>query len=48
MTVLVKFDYEPDEPDEDDPTGMSSDEFDRLQDRLMELGADNVTMEVKR
>lgn len=43
MTVVIKFNYEPDEPDDDDSTGLSSDEFDRVSDRLMEgFGADNI------
>jgi hypothetical protein len=47
MTVLVSFDYEPDEPDDTDPTGVSSDEFDRLTDQLMEIGADNIVVRKK-
>jgi hypothetical protein len=43
MTVQVTFRYEPDEPDENDPTGVSSEEFDRTSDRLMmEFGAEDV------
>lgn len=47
MTVLVKFEYEPEQPDDDDSTGMASEEFDDLHDRLVALGADNITMEKK-
>ena len=40
--VKVTFNYEPDDPDDDDATGMSSDEYDQLYDALISLGADNV------
>lgn len=41
--VTVTFQYEPDEPDEDDPTGMSLEEYEKLTLALMEdHGATNV------
>lgn len=46
-TVRVSFDYEPDEPDPGDRTGMSEAEHDRLFDRLLSLGADDVKIERK-
>jgi hypothetical protein len=39
--VRVSFDYYPDEPDLDDETGMSTEEFEDLMDKLGQLGADN-------
>lgn len=44
MSVKVTFVYEPDEP-EDDPTGMSQAEFERLYDQLMRLGGDDIQIE---
>ena len=38
--VRVSFDYYPEDPDPDDETGMSTEEFDRLMEQLGELGAD--------
>lgn len=43
--VTVTFRYTPEEPDPDDSTGMSNDEFDRLMDALMPLGAEDVKVE---
>lgn len=40
--VRISFDYVPDEPDGEDSTGMSEPEYVRLQDALIDLGADNV------
>jgi hypothetical protein len=45
VKVRVSFDYYPDEPDEGDRTGMSEEEYLRLHDKLMGLGADDVTIE---
>ena len=45
MSVRVTFDYYPDDPDDSDSTGMSEDEFVELNDKLAQLGADNVTVE---
>jgi hypothetical protein len=43
MTVKVSFNYEPDEPDDNDPTGVSEEEHSSLTDKLaMEFGADNI------
>lgn len=47
MTVEVSFDYEPEEPDETDPTGLSVDEHDRLMEQLIEIGATNIKVEPK-
>lgn len=44
-TVKVTFYYEPDEPDDEDETGMSADEYDRVTERLIGLGADNMKFE---
>lgn len=44
MAVRVTFLYEPDEPD-DHEVGMSQAEYDRLMEKLMMLGADNIEME---
>lgn len=44
----MTFDYEPEEADDSDPTGVSSAEHDRIMDRLMqEFGADNINVEKK-
>lgn len=43
--VKVTFKYEPDEPDDDDATGVSEDEHNRLMDQLMQLGAEDITIE---
>ena len=45
MSVKVTFTYEPDDPDDDDSTGMSAEEHDQLHDQLMSLGADNIIIE---
>jgi hypothetical protein len=42
MAVKVTFDYEPDDPDPKDSTGMSSDEYEELHEHLMSIGADNI------
>lgn len=47
MTVIVSFDYEPDKPDNSDPTGVSAEEYDSLTMKLMELGADNIVITKK-
>lgn len=41
MKVNVSFDYEPEpeEVDESDPTGLTSEAYDTLMDTLMEMGA---------
>ena len=44
-TVRITFDYEPDEPDPSDSTGMSEGEHLRVTEALMELGAMNVRIE---
>jgi hypothetical protein len=45
MASKVTFIYEPDEPDEDDPTGISSEEFERLHEQLAFLGAYDIKVE---
>lgn len=45
LKVKVSFDYYPDEPDPEDPTGMSEDEHNDLMQKVMELGADNIEIE---
>lgn len=46
MTVLISFNYEPDDPDDNDPTGLSNDEFDEVTMRLMEtMGAANIVIQ---
>lgn len=40
--VRVCFDYYPEQPDPDDPTGMSEEEHVDLMDKLMALGADEI------
>lgn len=45
MSVKISFNYEPDEPDDTDRTGMSEEEYLQLTDALMQLGADDITME---
>lgn len=44
MVVRVTFEYEPDEPDEGDSTGMSEAEYLRLHERLSALGATDVSI----
>jgi hypothetical protein len=39
--VRVSFDYYPENPDPDDETGMSEEEYEALMDKLGALGADN-------
>ena len=39
----VEFDYYPDDPDPDDESGMSEDEFVELTDRIAQLGGDNLS-----
>jgi len=44
--VKVTFIYEPDEPDEEDQTGVSSAEFERVNDLLsMSVGAEDIQFE---
>lgn len=45
MKVKVTFEYEPEEPDEGDRSGMSEEEFMRLMDDLMALGANDIEIE---
>lgn len=42
MSVRVTFTYEPDDPDDDDPTGVSEAEHQELMDHLLALGAEDV------
>lgn len=42
MDVKVTFDYEPGEPDDENDSGLSEEEYDRLTEALIELGAMNV------
>ncbi len=44
-TVKITFVYEPDEPDEDDATGMSEDEYTRVTDAVMQLGGCDIQCE---
>jgi hypothetical protein len=44
--VIVSFDFYPDDPDPDDPTGMGEEEFEQLTRNLSDLGADNIEFEV--
>lgn len=44
--VRVTFMFEPDEPDDNDRTGLSEAEFERLMELLMDVGAENI--EVRR
>jgi len=44
--VTVTFKYEPDEPDADDSTGMSKEEFSQLTEQLAALGADEIEVRV--
>ncbi len=46
MTVQVTFKYDPDEPDDGHPVGMSNDEYEHLTGRVMELGAYDIEVEV--
>jgi hypothetical protein len=43
--VKVTFVYVPEEPDPGDSTGMTEDEYNRLIDQLMQLGAEDTTIE---
>lgn len=46
MTVKISFNYEPDEPDEDDSTGMSLEEYERVTEHLMSsVGAESIQVE---
>lgn len=40
--VKVEFTYTPEDPDENDSTGMSNEEYDELMDSLMPLGAEDI------
>lgn len=40
--VTVTFKYTPEQPDPDDFTGVSAEEYDDLTMRLMELGAEDI------
>jgi hypothetical protein len=44
MAVKVTFTYEPDEPD-DHSAGMSEEEYQRLMEQLMALGAEDINVE---
>jgi hypothetical protein len=44
MKVQITFDYHPDDPDENDASGMSAQEYEQVQEQLMELGAENIKM----
>lgn len=46
MTIVqVTFRYEPDDADDNDATGVSSEEFDRVTERLMiDYGAENIEL----
>lgn len=41
-TVKVSFDYEPDEPDDEDNSGMSEEEFERVMDACMAIGGTDI------
>jgi hypothetical protein len=43
--VRVTFKYEPDEPDEEHPTGLSEEEYEHLSDALVALGAYDIEIE---
>lgn len=44
--IKVTFLYTPDDPDEEDSTGVSNEEFERVHDRLsMEFGAEDIQIE---
>jgi hypothetical protein len=45
VTVMVSFRYDPDDPDPDDRTGVSSEEYDQLTDQLMMLGAYDIAIQ---
>jgi hypothetical protein len=40
--VSVSFKFLPEEPDPDDPTGVSEDEYNNLTDQLTQLGAEDI------
>jgi hypothetical protein len=44
-TVSFTFTYEPEEPDPDDGTGMSAEEYERVTEALMALGAEDIRVE---
>ena len=44
MTCIVTFEYEPMDPDDDDPTGISEEEYNDLCEKLMILGADDIAI----
>jgi hypothetical protein len=43
--VTVKFSYEPEDPDDDDRTGMSEEEYSDFTEKLMALGAEDIEIE---
>lgn len=45
MSVKVSFTYTPDDPDDDDPTGLSEEEHQKVFDTLMHLGAEDISIE---
>lgn len=45
VQVTFTFEPEPDERDESDRTGLTEAAFERLTERLMELGAEDITAE---
>jgi hypothetical protein len=45
IKVRVSFDYQPDEGDPDDATGLTADEHLELSQALAALGAENIEME---
>lgn len=45
LKVKVSFDYYPDEPDPDDETGMSEDEFNDMMEKVLALGGDDIQIQ---
>lgn len=45
--IKITFIYEPDEPDDDDATGLSEDEYGRVMDAIMALGGTDIQFEKK-
>lgn len=42
--VTVTFDYYPEDPDDEDPSGMAEDEYTDLMDKITSIGGDNPTV----